>query len=249
MPESLDNTMEEASVALARMDYLECEELCQRSLVTAFHASDWGYFASILLPLQEARRQRRMIAAEGVIRLGSVDVAESSAAMLRRMPAGCIVLTHPHTSADAVMLVTLARQQRRHVEVLFADNPRSSGRWVLSWPTPSIRVEINAPPAEWVGRWITPETKAAPAGAAPTLHPVRKPLPKPTSPAQSPADWFLDACEAMGDAALAGIDADKSLSPRGRLERLWHALLAVTDHERLHQALAAAARDLRRASA
>ena len=67
----VDAIMEDASQALSRMDYLSCETFCLKALSLARRAKRWPVYARILLPLQETRRQRRMIAAAGVIRLGS----------------------------------------------------------------------------------------------------------------------------------------------------------------------------------
>ena len=116
----LDAMMEAASQALARMDYLVCESHCLDALAIARQRQDWPYYARILMPLQEARRQRRMIAAEGVIRLGTANLDGDPSAWLEQMRvgptqaeiAGCIVLTQPHGADDARRLAQTVRQQR-----------------------------------------------------------------------------------------------------------------------------------------
>ena len=65
MTETIPELMERASVALVDMDYLQCEALCLKALALARAAADWAAYARIVLPLQEARRQRRMIALDG----------------------------------------------------------------------------------------------------------------------------------------------------------------------------------------
>jgi len=67
---TLDALMEDASRALAEMDYLTCESLCLKALAAAREDGNWAYYKRILLPLQEVRRQRRMIAADGDVVLG-----------------------------------------------------------------------------------------------------------------------------------------------------------------------------------
>lgn len=223
MPAELDDIMEQASVALAKMEYLTCESLCLTALSRARGVGDWGYYARILLPLQEARRQRRMIAAEGAIRLGTTTLTGQPADWLRDARTGCIVVTHPHKADTAHALDAAAREQRLYVEVLFADNAIDAPKWVLrSFRSPRIACEIAAPPKEWLDRWLAPGGGGVPRGA------------------RTPADWFIDATEAIGDAALAQLPP--TLSPSERLAALEACLDVVTDHEIIHQRLGDAAR-------
>jgi hypothetical protein len=71
---SIDSLMQQAIDALTRMQYLACETLCLRALAAASELGSWDSYARILLPLQESRRQRRLIAADGAIRLGAADI-------------------------------------------------------------------------------------------------------------------------------------------------------------------------------
>lgn len=225
MPAELDDIMEQASVALAKMEYLTCESLCINALAKARGAGSWVYYARILLPLQEARRQRRMIAADGVIRLGTATLTGQPPDWLRDSRAGCIVVTHPHTANTAHALDTAARAQRLYVEVLFADNAIDAPTWTLrSFRGPRVACDVAAPPREWLDRWIIPGGSAAPRGA------------------RTPADWFIDATEAIGDAALAQLPP--TLSPSERLAALEACLDVVTDHEIIHQRLGDAARSM-----
>ncbi len=54
--------------------------------------------------------------------------------------------------------------------------------------------------------------------------------------------WFVAASEALGDAALAAVEAD--LGHRDRVEQLERMVAAVGDHELLHQRLNEAVRSL-----
>jgi hypothetical protein len=226
-----DSIMDLASAALARRDYLECEDLCLRALAGARGRRDWADYCRVLLPLQESRRHRRMIAAEGVVRLGSSELPEDLTASLAAYPAACLVVTLPHGRAEAQAVLAEAHRARRFVEVLLADNAASAPRWLLRPLTgPEIACEIAAPPAAWINRWLgrsaaLSAAAAATPGAAPT-----------------PADWFLDAGEALGDQALAQV-----IAPPGTIERveaLERCLDVATDHELIHQRLWDAARAL-----
>jgi len=229
-PDTLDAWMEQASQPLARMAYLQCEALCVEALKQAREQQRWAYYARILLPLQEARRQRRQMAAEGVIRLGTASLTEPPARWIAQLEVGCIVVTRPHTVEDAQTLAAAVRDQQRFVEVLFATSDMDEDTWRLrAHHGPTIEVQRTAPPADWRDRWLAPGT--VPGGA-------------PQTGSQTPADWFLDASEALGDAALDKIEARSDAIPGGeqRVLLLEQMLAVAADHEILHQKLGDAAR-------
>lgn len=221
MPPTLDDIMESASQSLAAGDYLTCERLCVQALSEARKREYWPLYARILMPLQESRRQKRMIAAEGFIRLGGDDLEGPFGDWSNEFAAGCIVVTRPFTREHAAGLVAALDQQQRCAEVLFADNDMGAERWtVRSFAGPDISVQRPAPPADWRNRWLSPQ-EVAQAGEP------------------GPDDWFIDACEALGDAAIAQVR--DPLGSIERIERLESMLAVSTDHELLHQALFEAA--------
>ena len=219
MTASMDSLMQSASAALVAMDYLTCEALCTRALAMARQAKDWDSFARILLPLQESRRQRRITAAGGTIRLGTTLLAGEPVEWLDTVDAACIVLTHPHDRAGAERLHEAARKQGKYVEVLLADNPASAKTWTIrSFLGPDVRCERPRPPKVVIDRWMAATDATATAAV----------------------DWFLDAAEALGDAALQEVSPD--VHGVDRVTALEQRLAAAGDHERLHQSLWEAAR-------
>jgi hypothetical protein len=219
---AIDAVMLQASQALARMDYLTCEERCLHALAQARAARDWTYYARVLLPLQESRRHRRMLAAEGLIRLGTTNLPGSPADWLDQCHAGCVVVTRPHTAAHAAELHDLARARRRYLEVLWADSDVTDFAWTLrSFRGSPVTLQLFAPPPEWRDRWLPAREFA---GQSPT-----------------PADWFIDRTEALGNAALQGIEPGRGLATVQALEQ---ALEVFTDHEILHQRLQEAVRQM-----
>jgi len=206
--EKLDEVMEQASQALADMDYLTCEALCVQALTEAGEQKQYRYYARVLLPLQEARRQRRMIAAQGDVLLGGGDRGVDWEAWLEQGMPGCVVMTQPNTLEDAAALAERARVDSRYIEVLFADNKHNAVRWILrAYEGPDITCECDAPTAE-----------------------------------QDAAQWFLNATEQLGDAALASVD--DSLIDESLVHDIEARLRVFPDHELLHQALAQAARTI-----
>lgn len=221
MPVTLDDLMETASQALARLEYARCESLCVDALARARDAEDWVMYQRVLLPLQEARRQRRQAALDGPIMLGTTRPTDDLAPQISGMDQGCIVLTWPNTPSAAAALSEALGKRKQPIELLFGDNTPDAKTWrITSYRGPGLSVDLPAPRAGWVGQWIDPATTAPP----------------------TPAHWFMQASEALGDAALATIDA-----PPGTLEHLQAlegALACVDDHEILHQRLASAAKAL-----
>lgn len=236
--QNVDSIMEQASLALMRMDYLDCEAHCLKALALTRQQQDWANYARVLLPLQETRRQRRMIAAEGVIRIGTADRDEQeqdqAEAWLEQMPnGGCMLVTQPYAADQAAKLARAAKAGNQYVEVLYADNATDASSWILRSfdeqidDGPAIECKIDAPPAPWLNRWLNHNGAEHQTG-------------EPNGSPGKPADWFLDACEALGDAALAQVP--DMLDPLQRIKALEQCLGVVTDHEILHQRLWQAAR-------
>jgi len=222
--ESLDEIMQRATLAIENMDYLSCEADCLMALGAARAADDWAYYGRVLMPLQEARRQRRMIAAEGTIRLGTSDLDGPITALSDRIASGCIVVTHPFTASDVLQLQQKVRADRRHIEVLYADNAAAANRWTLrGFAGPDVHCLIDAPAKAWIDRWFSPTDIEV-------------------APPPRPSGWFIDATEAIGDLAVSQVDSP--LGTPQRVAALESRLAVMTDHEILHQRLWEAARAL-----
>ena len=240
---SLDAVMESASQALVCMDYLHCEELCLNALAIARRIGDWPSYGRVLMPLQEARRQRRMIAAEGVIRLGSASLNGEPPAWLEQMGSGCLVLTRPHTVDHAIRLVQLACKQRQYVEAIFADGDVTDKFWLLrSFTGSAVNCTVAAPADDCRDRWLTSDA-TEPASTQHHGRPADGCASDEPDPHSLASDWFFNSCEALGDAALVHVTA--ALGSVERITQLKQCLDAVTDHEILHQRLGDAARAVR----
>ncbi|MEQ9454216.1 MAG: hypothetical protein RLN76_06445 [Phycisphaeraceae bacterium] len=236
--------MEQASRALAERDYLTAEQHAEQALLDARQRESWDDYARILMPLQESRRQRRIIAAEGWLLLGS----ESSEAILKglaeagpepgpkphadpgsepgKILAAQIVLTAPIKPDDAERIWREARRRRLWVELLMAEGS-GNARKARSWRNRSIEADILSPPDLPHGTWIEP----AKASKAPKQG-------------LSGSAWFQLASEQLGDAALKPLTNEQPSI--ALLDRLAQAVDAVPDHEILHQRLWDSARDLQR---
>lgn len=237
---AIDTLMERASQALVRMDYLACESDCLAALGKAKEANQWMLYARILLPLQESRRQRRITAAEGWVMLGC-DSTQAALDIITSQGPGCVVLTHPITQAQAKDFASNLLQRKLFVALLYANNHSVDQTWVITaLDGPAVSVATDAPPANWIGN-VLDQNNTPPA--APSQSNGDSKANAPTKGiAPQPSDWFIDATEKLGDAAIAWVSAP--LGTRERVEQLEACLGVVSDHEFLHQRLADAARAL-----
>ena len=161
MPATLDQQMETASQALAELDYARCESLCVDALTQAREADDWVMYQRVLLPLQEARRQRRQAALDGPILLGTPMDQDDLAMQITGIEQGCVVFTWPCTAADASVISETVRASKRPIELLFADNASDNTTWrVTSLMGPDLSVDVPAPQTDWAGQWVDPAVMA-----------------------------------------------------------------------------------------
>jgi len=150
----IDRMMEQASQALVARDYLQCEKLCLDAMQLSRQQSDYERYARILMPLQEARRQRRQIASDaGVFVLSGRRLQPQS--ILRRHRAGCLLLIDPpYSEDDEKALRDAAVRRRLYVEImrLSVDQMRSTYLTVMEdrGDAALATVTDNATPTEQV---------------------------------------------------------------------------------------------------
>ncbi len=148
----IDETMERASEALAATDYFQAESLCLRALDMAHRAGDFERMARICLPLQEARRQKRLLAIDA----RPVFVISRPEDVPRRLEAGRYLVQPPMIGADARALRETADRQRVPALVLCREPATRAGQWPIVAVGPqTIRAKVpppanaTAPDAAW----------------------------------------------------------------------------------------------------
>ncbi len=221
--------MDEASVLLVKMEYLEAERLCEEALERAKGAGDWAYVARVLLPLQECRRQRRMIAVEGAVLLGSAGVTDTPAQLVARHEAAAVVLTGSHDAAYARGVQEEARKAGRYWEVLLGE--AQSGGWkIKSVAGEGFDATVNAPPTQWQNQWLLP--LAGGKGWAV----------KAMEDGTTPGSWVVGASERLGDAGLAWVKKTYPKAGPEKIKGIEVCLESVSDHEFLIQEYQSVAR-------
>ncbi len=143
--EKIDGLMEQASAALAKTDYFACERLCLEALHKAYEAGDYERMARIVLPLQEARRQKRLEACDSgtVIRLNEADQEILEA---ESVEAGCYLFEPLLVGADGRDLRERANQQGVPVLVVVREPRTSTGEWPVVMIGPlTVRTKVRPP--------------------------------------------------------------------------------------------------------
>jgi len=119
--ETIAELMERASAALVATRYLECERWCLEALSAAREAGDYETCGRIVMPLQEARRQRRQIAVEAGVTVAPPPRVEADR-LVEQVGRGCVLLLPPaYGEADEQAVREAARRGERMIEPLYLD--------------------------------------------------------------------------------------------------------------------------------
>lgn len=233
--QKIDTMMEQASEALVRRQYFECERLAADAMRRAIVAADYDRIARIALPLQESRRQIRDMAVD----TGNLVMVTGEMPTGAALKPGMYLLSPPRVGIDGRMLREEAMRREIPVVVIVREPQTQAGLWPVVGVGPvTVRARI-APPAAKSPRRVTPRKSAAKGGKGKKPAAAAEP-----GPARVTAEWMLAAGEALGDAAIAGLPSGQS--PQALVLALAERLEAVPDHEKLHQRLEEAARDAAR---
>ncbi|TVQ81250.1 MAG: hypothetical protein EA380_02230 [Phycisphaeraceae bacterium] len=140
--QKIDSLMEQAGEALAATDYFECERLAVDALTLAFSVSDYGRMARIILPLQEARRNKRLAAldAKKLVLLNELPPEEED------IEPGCYLCEPPLVGADGRELRDRADRQNIPIFVISREPKTRLGKWPVVMIGPvTIRVRVDPP--------------------------------------------------------------------------------------------------------
>ena len=181
---SIDDIMEAASQALLDTRYWECEAMCLRALEKAYTQQDYERMGRIVMPLQEARRQKRQMAEDAAQKAG-VHVLDERPTGTGEAPGlnepGCYMLRPPLVGADGRELRDRADRDAIPVFLLVREPTTRAGMCPVVMIGPvTVRTQVDLPADE----------------DHPTLN------------------WFIGAHEALGDAAIASIPRDASEEQR-----------------------------------
>ncbi len=167
---TIETVMEDASKALARGDYFAAERLCAKALQSAFVRSEFELVARIVLPLQEARRQRRLLAIEAD-RIFPLEKDPPSGET--KLKPGCYVMCAPLVAADARRVAEAAFEQRVPVLALAVEPRTRLGLLpVAVVGATTIRAKMR-PPRAFTPQWCLDAVEALTNSALETFDPGR----------------------------------------------------------------------------
>ena len=218
----IDDLMEKASKSLLDADYFAVERHAKKALVQARKINDFERMARVILPLQEARRQRRHEAADSGLR--HILTARPGP---RDLLPGMYLVQPPMVGMDARTIREQAEAAGTPIVIVCREPMTRLGQWpVVAVGTGSLTMTL------------TVRTRIAPP---PGVEPRETGMTRDAVLETPPAAWFLGANEALGDHAIAQVTATDPAA--WRVDDLLEALDALPDQEKLHQALAAACRE------
>ncbi|MFM1804684.1 MAG: hypothetical protein RL136_1563 [Planctomycetota bacterium] len=142
---SVNSLMTKAQQALSRNHWFEAERLCQRALDMARTDGDFNLMARIILPLQEARRQRMQIAFDSK----KIVIVDEPVSEERKLEAKCYLVQPPLVGADARRM-RLAALEREIPAVVLCREPRTQLGLcpIVAIGQVTVRTRID-PPKKW----------------------------------------------------------------------------------------------------
>lgn len=241
---SIDELMEAASDALVAMRYFEAERLALDALLRARRGDCFDAMARIVLPLQEARRQRLDLAFEATRhaasgparpRIVAVEGQATSSPNLPEQTGSRAVAASPESPRHLMKSAAV-----RRADVL------EPGAWLVQPPMVGAdgRDLRSAALAAGIPVAVLCREPTTRAGRCPLVAVgdvvIRTLVDPPADPDAPDLNWFIAGMEALGLAAIAAMG--KEQHPVRSVDALLAALDAHPDHELLHQALGDACR-------
>lgn len=229
--ERIDALLDQAGRDLASARCFDAERAASLALHKAFALRDFARMAKSLAPLWESRRRKRDLA----LRARCAGVIDAHLPRADELAPGCYLVAPPRVGADARTLRELANRENVPILVIAREPATRDGRWpVVAIGPVTVRTTVlppnspaRPPPADRTGS--RPRRRTADSLAThPRADAVHPPAP----------EWFLNACQALAEAALARLGL--SATPSARVASLLELIGTHPDHEGLHAALAAA---------
>ena len=148
--DALQQLCESGQEALMRMDYLRAEAVLAEAERDAWEARDWDTLSRLYMPLQEARRQRRLRCGEGVVALDllaqGADDRVDGRHVVENFPHGQLLVAGWGTIEPALRVRELQAEHGLFVETfLAAVYPVGAGRAVVIVPHEGVQLPPPAP--------------------------------------------------------------------------------------------------------
>ena len=142
---SVNSLMTKAQQALTRNHWFEAERMCTRALDMARNECDFNLMARIVLPLQEARRQRMQLAFDSK----KIVIIDEPSAEERKLEPKCYLIQPPLVGADARRMRLLALEREIPGMFLCREPKTQLGLCpIVAIGQVTVRTRID-PPKKW----------------------------------------------------------------------------------------------------
>ena len=242
--EALQELCEAGQEALMRMDYLRAEAALAEAERHAWDAREWDTLARLYMPLQEARRQRRLRCGEGTVALDLVaegpDDRVDGRRVVENYPHGQLLVAGWGTIEPALRVRRLQAEHSLFVETfLAAVYPVGGGRAVAIVPTEDVRLP-DPSPRQSIDRLLA---------ELPPHSTVLNAAELPRGPVRGTTETYarvMDLWERLHLPFLAA--ADMQADPVQKIEQYRRTIRVDYACELAHQKLSGVARELERAA-
>jgi hypothetical protein len=234
---------ETGQAALMRTEYLAAERALAEAEALAWDARDFDTLSRLYMPLQEARRQVRLRAGEGVVCLDLIAQGPedrlSGAHVAENFPHGQLLVAGWGTIEPALALRRLAREHELYVETFLA----------AVYPVGDARAVVIVPGADARLPEATPRSIDALLDSVPRFSVVLHEAELPVGQRRGNAATFSEVSalwERLHAPFLAAADAE--VDPLRRIEAYRRVIAIDPACELAHQKLSDVARRLARES-
>lgn len=234
---TLQELCEAGQTHLMRTDYLEAERLLVQAEAIAWETRDWDTLSRLYMPLQETRRQRRLVCGDGVVQLDLLARSSSDQPDTRQFTGatGQFLIAGWKSLAPAIALRKLQNERRLYLETfLAAVYPIGRATAVLIAPTADTPLPNDLPDT------LDRARAAIPAGCL-----LLDPTDLPAGRQQGTVDTFAMVSELWERLHLPWLhDADTEPDLLSRIVKYRKVIEIDYACELAHQKLSAAAREL-----
>jgi hypothetical protein len=132
---TLQDLCERGQKLLMRTEYLDAERALMEADAVATRIDDFDTLARLYMPLQEARRQRRQRAGEGIVRLDLIATSPETALdpeeIVAKYPQGQLLVAGWESIEPALRIRELQRQRNLYLDTFLAATYRTDGAVVV----------------------------------------------------------------------------------------------------------------------
>lgn len=234
---TLQELCEAGQTHLMRTDYLAAERLLAQAEQIAWESHDWDTLSRLYMPLQETRRQRRLVCGDGIVQLDLLAMSPTEQPNPNQLTdaTGQFLIAGWKSLSPAIALRKLQQERNLYLETfLAAVYPTDGAKLILIAPTADAQLPKDLPAT------LDEARAAIPAGCL-----LIDPIDLPAGRQNGTADTFAFISALWERLHLPWLrDADTEPELETRIAKYRKVIEIDYACELAHQKLSAAARQL-----